>query len=81
LASITLQLSDKPGALAEVATLAGELGANIIEVVHQRDFSALSARDTELQIAVETRDRLHAHQLVAALAARGLRVVKTSIDA
>ena len=81
LASITLQLSDRPGALAEVATLAGDLGANIIEVVHQRDFSALSARDTELQLAVETRDAAHARQLVDALTARGLRVVRTSIEA
>ena len=42
LARLRVDVRDVPGALADVATLLGKLGANIDEVQHQRAFSSLS---------------------------------------
>ena len=43
LARLRFDVRDVPGALADVATLLGRLGANIDEVQHQRAFISLSA--------------------------------------
>ena len=61
-----IDLSDVPGALAEVAGIVGDEEANIIEVAHQRTFSQLSAKGTEIEVVVELRDREHGEGLVSA---------------
>jgi len=43
LARLRFDVRDVPGALADVATLLGKLGANIDEVHHQRAFTTLAA--------------------------------------
>ena len=48
-------INDRPGVLAEVARLIGEVGANILEVVHLRHQPDVSSRDAELDITFEIR--------------------------
>jgi len=70
---LRLMIGDAPGQLARVATIIGKFGGNIVEVQHQRLFGVV-AKATELDVTVETRDRAHVRELVAALEADGFKV-------
>lgn len=56
LARLRISLSDRTGELARVSTIIGEYGGNIVEVSHQRIFTHVSAKDTCIEVALETRD-------------------------
>ena len=71
---LRLMIPDLPGQLARVAGLIGGAGGNIVEVQHQRLFGSVVAKSTELDVTVESRDRDHARELVAALQAEGFKV-------
>jgi threonine dehydratase len=71
LTHLSVDLSDTPGALASLATVIGEHGANIVEVEHRRDVPTLQLRRARLELVIETRDRNHADEIVAALEKRG----------
>ena len=71
LSQLAIDLVDRPGQLARVASLIGEAGANIVEVSHQRVFSGLPAKGTLLEVVIETRDRAHLDATVAHLQAAG----------
>ncbi len=62
-----MQIPDRPGVLADIATIISESGGNIIEVLHQRLFAALSVQTTELEIMLEARDPQHAEQIAIRL--------------
>jgi threonine dehydratase len=62
-----LQIPDRPGVLADIASKIGNSGGNIIEVSHQRLFAASSVQAAELEVMVEARDPLHAAAIVEAL--------------
>jgi threonine dehydratase len=74
LSQLTIDLVDRPGQLARVATLLGEAGANIVEVSHQRTFSDLPAKATLLEVVIETRDRAHLDEVVTHLRAAGFEL-------
>lgn len=74
LTQLSLDIVDRPGQLASVAAILAEAGANIIEVSHQRTFSALPAKATLLQLVIETRDRAHLEEVLTKLGAAGLDV-------
>ena len=74
LSQLAIDLQDRPGQLARVATLIGEAGANIVEVSHQRIFSGLPAKGTLLEVVIETRDRQHQEATVAHLQQAGYAV-------
>ena len=81
LSRITVDVSDLPGSLSRVAAIVGDTGANIVEVAHQRFFSDLSVKSTALELAVETRDRDHADELVRALRHAGYVVHRPGLPA
>ena len=64
---LLMEIPDRPGVLADIATKIGASGGNIIEVSHQRLFAAPSVQAAELEVMVEARDPLHAEQIAAAL--------------
>ena len=70
---LRLMIGDAPGQLARVAGVIGKAGGNIVEVLHQRLFGVV-AKATELDVTVETRDRSHMRELVAALEKDGFKV-------
>ena len=72
LARLRVTMTDVAGSLARVTALIAGAGGNIVEVQHQRFFGAASARSTEVEFLVETRDRAHTEALLAALAASGV---------
>jgi threonine dehydratase len=73
LVRLRIDVRDVPGALAEVATLLGQLGANIDEVQHQRAFSSLSVERAQIEVVVQTRGVTHVAEVLAAMAAHGYR--------
>jgi threonine dehydratase len=73
LARLRFDVRDVPGALADVATLLGKLGANIDEVQHQRAFSSLSVERVQIEVVVHTRGVVHIEEILAATRAAGYR--------
>ena len=71
---IEVDIPDAPGNLARVASLIGEAGGNIVEVEHQRAFSPLSVKSTEVNFIIETRNRRHAADLMDLLTSAGFDV-------
>ena len=74
--SFRLTIPDRPGVLGQIASRLGELGANILEVDHKRLFLDVPAKGARLDVTVETRDRAHAEEIIAALAAEGFHPVR-----
>ncbi|HEX7440511.1 MAG TPA: pyridoxal-phosphate dependent enzyme, partial [Caldimonas sp.] len=73
LARLRLDVRDVPGALADVATLLGRLGANIDEVQHQRAFTSLSVERVQIEVVVQTRGVAHIEAILAAMREQGYR--------
>jgi len=65
---VVLEMPDRPGMLAEVATRIGARGGNIIEVAHHRLFSSPSVQDAQLEVMIEARDAVHGNAIEASLA-------------
>lgn len=70
----TTLLHDRPGALQQLAGLIAEMGANIIEINHDRLEPSVSLDETFVRMIVETRDRRHADEITNALLAAGYQV-------
>ena len=76
---LTAEIPDKPGALAELTEAVGALGGNIVEVQHQRFFTALPANVAAVELIVEAQDEAHGARIVAGLTARGMRTVRRNV--
>jgi threonine dehydratase len=73
LARLRFDVRDVPGALADVASLLGKLGANIDEVQHQRAFTSLSVERAQIEVVVHTRGVAHIEEILTEMRARGYR--------
>ncbi len=73
LVRLRVTMPDVSGSLARVAGLIAEAGGNIVEVLHQRVFSAASVKSPEVEFLVETRDRDHTEHLVELLLRNGVK--------
>lgn len=78
LSRLTIDIPDQPGQLARVSAVIGGAGANIIEVYHQRVFTDLPAKGTELHLVIETRDRTHLMTTIERLKEAGYPVTLKS---
>lgn len=65
---LVLEMPDRPGMLAEIASRIGRLGGNILEVAHHRLFSSPSVQDAQLEIMIEARDAAHGEAIETSLA-------------
>jgi threonine dehydratase len=74
LVRLAVEVPDRPGVLASVAKVIGDLRANIVDVTHRRDLPGVALKHTQLEVSIETRDRAHADEIVAALRAAGYAV-------
>lgn len=73
---LTAEIRDKPGALAELTQAVGALGGNIVEVQHQRFFTALPANVAAVELIVEAQDEAHAEVIATGLTERGMRTTR-----
>jgi threonine dehydratase len=70
---LRMEVPDRPGALATVASLIGAAGGNIVDVDHHRDRLGVPLREAVLEVSVETRDAGHAARIRRDLEANGFR--------
>ncbi|MEZ5295033.1 MAG: threonine ammonia-lyase [Ilumatobacteraceae bacterium] len=75
--SLRIAVSDTPGQLAPLVTSIASACANVVEIEHRRLFDPISARATNIDVMLETRDARHADRVVAAIEAKGYRVVRS----
>ena len=71
LASLRIIGDDRPGLLSTVAHVIGAMGANIIEVNHNRLALDVPAKGAEFDITIETRDAQHTQEVMDALREKG----------
>jgi threonine dehydratase len=74
LSRLHIEVPDVPGSMGSITTILGDLGANIVEILHQRMFVDLSAKSAEIEVTVETLDHEHVERVVAALEKAGYLV-------
>jgi threonine dehydratase len=74
LTRISVAVRDLPGAMARVAAVIADAGANIDEVHHQRVFSNLPVQDVEIEFVLKTRGHDHVRELLARLESEGFKV-------
>ncbi len=75
--SLRIAVSDTPGQLAPLVAAIASAGANVVEIEHRRLFDPISARATNIDVMLETRDARHADRVVDAIEAKGYRVVRS----
>jgi threonine dehydratase len=61
------RLPDRPGSLAVLLALVGQLGANLLDVEHLREGFDLHVRESAVQLVLETRGPGHAEQVTRAV--------------
>jgi threonine dehydratase len=71
LVSLKIVGDDRPGLLADVSAVIGSMGANIIEVSHNRLALDVPAKGAEFHIMIETRDARHTQEIINALREAG----------
>jgi threonine dehydratase len=71
LVSLRIIGDDRPGLLATVSRIIGEMGGNIIEVAHNRLALDVPAKGAEFDIMIETRDAQHTQEIMDALRESG----------
>ncbi len=69
--SLEVEIEDRPGLLARVATLVGDAGGNILEVSHNRMMTDTPVKSAYLGMTVEARDATHAAEIREALTGAG----------
>jgi threonine dehydratase len=74
LTRLRFDIADQPGQLGTIVAVLGKMGANIVEVAHQRIFTDLPAKAVVLEVVIETRDRSHLESTIAALKAANIDV-------
>jgi threonine dehydratase len=65
------RVPDRPGSLAQLLSLVGELRANLLDVIHIREGLDLHVRETAVQLVLETRGVAHAEEARRAIRAAG----------
>ena len=78
LVHIRVVISDAPGVLAQVASLVGECGGNIVDVGHQRLFHNVPIKMADLDMTIETRGPDHVDEILRTFRKAGFDAVLIS---
>jgi threonine dehydratase len=73
---LLVRMPDRPGSLAKLTGALAELGANVMEIYHNRSLSKLGLGEAEVEATLETRGRPHIEELKSTLAQRGWQVTE-----
>lgn len=68
---LSVDVPDRPGSLARVANLVADCRANVLEVHHERAFSAGPVGTTSVRFTLETRGREHVQEVIDKLGGEG----------
>ena len=81
IARLRIMLQDQPGALHRAMALFAEHRVNIVDIIHQRIFTSLPAKDAFIDVECEARDAAQVERLVAALQAHAYQVTRLGAEA
>ncbi|GII93215.1 threonine ammonia-lyase [Sinosporangium siamense] len=70
-----IRLPDRPGALATLLGRLADLGANVLEVVHERVGARLHLDEVEVLLQLETRGPAHCDEVLGALRGDGYKLI------
>ncbi|WP_283135469.1 threonine ammonia-lyase [Rhizohabitans arisaemae] len=70
-----IRLSDRPGALATLLRELAALGANVLDVVHERMAARLHLDEVEVLLQVETKGPTHSDEMLNALRRSGYTLI------
>jgi len=73
--SLRIEISDRPGSLARLLALVGELGASVVDVEQSRLGSTLALGDVQVDLRLECRGPSHRDEILERLAAGNYRVI------
>lgn len=73
---LTIELPDKPGQLRNISALVADLGANVVNVRHDRSGEDTDINACYLRLTMETRDRSHIEQIRQAILDAGYKIVQ-----
>ena len=71
IAEFSVMMADKPGQLLQLLEVISSTGANILDVNHDRRAKGVAVANVVVNVAVETRNKAHYEEMVAALKANG----------
>ena len=80
LARVRAEVDDRPGTLAAVLTVVAEIGANVLDVQHQREFADVPIREAEVELVLECQDAAHRDAVIDALTNAGYSVRLLPLD-
>jgi threonine dehydratase len=75
--TLRLRVADRPGSLAGALADLAAVGANVLEVEHERTAAGLGVGEVEIFVVLETRGPDHAAEVLAALSRAGHQVAPT----
>ncbi len=73
--TLRVPLSDRPGALAALLSRLAELGANVLDIVHER--LGMHPGEVEVQLQLETRGPVHSEEVLGSLRVEGYKIIVT----
>jgi threonine dehydratase len=73
---LSVDVPDRPGSLSRVAEVVAACRANVLEVHHERAFSAGPVGTTAVRFTLETRGRDHVEEVTARLEKEGFRACR-----
>jgi threonine dehydratase len=77
LAKVRIKLADVPGSLAQVLQILAELGANILQINHDRSAPRLEFGQTAVELVAETRGFEHIEAIERAIIERGFELERS----
>ncbi|HTI99074.1 MAG TPA: threonine ammonia-lyase [Dongiaceae bacterium] len=80
LVRLRVETRDVPGELARISAIIGDSGGNIMDVHHQRAFSAEPLQTAMVDFILQSRGREHLNEIVAALRRAGSTVILPEYD-
>ena len=75
LTRLALVISDRPGALAQLAQRIAEEGANVLQIGQSRGFGQIAIGETEVELILETTGTRHIESLCDRLRQDGFRII------
>ncbi len=76
LVRLKVEIPDVPGALGELTRVLGDLGSNIVDIVHQRAFDASSVKATQVELVLQMRGEEQVDRVVAKLTDLGYQTTQ-----
>lgn len=76
LATLTIEVLDKPFQLSDIARIVAEMGANVVYVNHDRETEKSGITKCILNLGLETRDFEHVKEVCAALREGGIKIIE-----